>query len=71
VTKRDIGEIRIFGRETKFEIAAAVEGRFREALRHGAEGDVPIEPAGDPRPGKPVQQPRKPPRRNQRPKRAG
>jgi ATP-dependent RNA helicase DeaD len=70
VTKRDIGEIRIFGRETKFEISAAVEGRFREALRQGAEGDVPIEPAGEPGPGK-AAQPRKPPRRNQRPKRPG
>lgn len=70
VTKRDIGEIRIFGRETRFEIAAGVEGRFREALRQGAEGDVPIEPAGEPRPGKGVQ-PRKPPRRKQRSTRAG
>jgi ATP-dependent RNA helicase DeaD len=50
VTKKDIGEIRIFSRETKFEIAADAERRFREALRHGPEGDVPIEPAGAPGP---------------------
>ena len=48
VTKKDIGEIRIFARETRFEIAPAVEGRFREALRSGADADVPIEPSGPP-----------------------
>jgi ATP-dependent RNA helicase DeaD len=46
VTKRQIGEIRIFARETRFEIAPAAEGGFRDALRNSAEGDVPIEPAG-------------------------
>jgi ATP-dependent RNA helicase DeaD len=50
VTKKDIGEIRIFSRETKFEITADAEGRFREALRNAPEGDVPIEPAGAPGP---------------------
>jgi ATP-dependent RNA helicase DeaD len=50
VTKRDIGEIRISSRETSFAIAAEVAGRFRDALKNGAEGDVPIEPAGQPTP---------------------
>lgn len=48
VTKKDIGEIRIFDGETVFEISAAAEGRFRGAVSQTAEGDVPIEPAGDP-----------------------
>jgi ATP-dependent RNA helicase DeaD len=50
VTKKDIGEIRISARETQFEIAPAVEGRFREAIRNGPESDTPIEPAGPSRP---------------------
>jgi ATP-dependent RNA helicase DeaD len=48
VTKKDIGQIRIFDRETKFEIASEAEPRFREAVRQAAEGDVRIEPAGAP-----------------------
>jgi ATP-dependent RNA helicase DeaD len=51
VTKKDIGSIRIFPRETKFEIAPDAEARFREALRSTAKGDVAIEPAGAPGPG--------------------
>ena len=51
VTKKDIGAIRIFPRETKFEIAAEAVDRFREALRSTAKGDVAIEPAGAPGPG--------------------
>ena len=50
VTKKDIGAIRIFPRETKFEIAPEAEARFREALRNSAKGDVAIEPAGAPTP---------------------
>ena len=54
VTKKDIGAIRIFPRETKFEIAAEAADRFREALRtNTAKGDVAIEPAGAPGPGGP------------------
>lgn len=48
VTKKDIGEIRIFDRETSFEISPAAEARFRAAVSQAAEGDVTIEPAGDP-----------------------
>jgi ATP-dependent RNA helicase DeaD len=48
VTKKDIGQIRIFDRETKFEISPGAEARFREAVRTAAEGDVPITAAGGP-----------------------
>ena len=50
VTKKDIGEIRIFDHDTRFEIAPAAEARFREALRHAVDGEVPITPAGAPGP---------------------
>jgi ATP-dependent RNA helicase DeaD len=48
VTKKDIGQIRIFDRETKFEIIAETDGRFRQAVKGAAEGDIRIEPAGAP-----------------------
>jgi ATP-dependent RNA helicase DeaD len=48
VTKKDIGQIRIFDRETKFEIVAETEGRFRQAVKGAAEGDIRIEPAAAP-----------------------
>jgi ATP-dependent RNA helicase DeaD len=51
VIKKDIGAIRISGRETHFEIAPAAEARFIEALRNGADGDVPIERASAPQHG--------------------
>jgi ATP-dependent RNA helicase DeaD len=48
VTKKDIGQIRIFDRETKFEIVAETEARFRQAIKGAAEGDIRIEPAAAP-----------------------
>ncbi|MBS0363008.1 MAG: DEAD/DEAH box helicase [Proteobacteria bacterium] len=48
VTKKDIGQIRIFGRETKFEILAEADARFRQAVKTAAEGDIQIEPAAAP-----------------------
>jgi ATP-dependent RNA helicase DeaD len=48
VTKKDIGEIRILPRETRFEIAPAAEARFREALRNAPPTDPPIEAADQP-----------------------
>ena len=48
VTKKDIGQIRIFDRETKFEIIAETEARFRQAIKGAAEGDIRIEPAAAP-----------------------
>jgi ATP-dependent RNA helicase DeaD len=49
VTKKDIGQIRIFDRETKFEIARDAEMKFREAVKAAAAaGDMRIEQAGAP-----------------------
>ncbi|MET0272146.1 MAG: DEAD/DEAH box helicase [Phenylobacterium sp.] len=63
VTKKDIGQIRIFDRETKFEIIAETEPRFRQAVKGAAEGDIRIEPAAAP----PASGPRPPPRSGPRP----
>jgi ATP-dependent RNA helicase DeaD len=57
VTKKDIGEIRIFERETKFGITRAAEPKFSVAIQAAAEDDVRIEPAGAP-PG--PREPRRP-----------
>jgi ATP-dependent RNA helicase DeaD len=54
VTKKDIGEIRIFDRETKFEISREAEPKFREAIKQAsAGGDMRVEPAGPPGPRPP------------------
>jgi len=51
VTKQDIGQIRIFDRETKFEITRQAEARFREAVNNATDDrELQIEPAGDPGP---------------------
>ncbi|WP_207462042.1 DEAD/DEAH box helicase [Azospirillum sp. SYSU D00513] len=49
VTKRDIGAIRIFDRETRFEIARHLADQFTAAIRRPVEedGNVRIEPARD------------------------
>jgi ATP-dependent RNA helicase DeaD len=75
VTKKDIGEIRISARETQFEIAPAVEGRFREAIRNAPESDTPIEPAAPsgqrpPAPARPQARGRPPPPPKRQRKRA-
>ncbi|MFN3573288.1 MAG: DEAD/DEAH box helicase [Phenylobacterium sp.] len=52
VTKKDIGQIRIFDRETKFEISPDVEARFREAIKSASGGDdIRIEASEPPGPG--------------------
>jgi len=48
VTKKDIGQIRIFDRETKFEIAPEAEARFTAALKAHPDEKMRIEPAGAP-----------------------
>jgi len=48
VTKKDIGQIRIFDRETKFEIVLEAQQRFAHAVRGAAEGDIRIDPAAAP-----------------------
>ncbi|MDB5418922.1 MAG: superfamily and helicase, partial [Phenylobacterium sp.] len=63
VTKKDIGEIRIFDRETKFEISREAEAKFREAIKAAsAGGDMRVEPAGPPGP-----RPPRPPQSGPRP----
>ena len=48
VTKKDIGQIRIFDRETKFEIVQEAQAKFGAAVKGAAEGDIRIDPAGAP-----------------------
>jgi len=68
VTKKDIGEIRIFDRETKFEITAEAEPRFREAIKAASQaGDMRVQEAGAPGPKPPRTGPRPPPRSGPRP----
>ena len=55
VTKRDIGAIKIFERETKFEITEEMRGKFEAAIAQGLEDGVKIDPAIKPGPSeKPV-----------------
>ena len=55
VTKRDIGAIRIFERETKFEITREMQAKFEAAIALGLEDGVKIDPAVKPGPSeKPV-----------------
>ncbi|WP_300574996.1 DEAD/DEAH box helicase [Phenylobacterium sp.] len=49
VTKKDIGQIRIFDRETKFEISKGAEERFREAIKAaGSTAEIPVEASEPP-----------------------
>jgi ATP-dependent RNA helicase DeaD len=48
VTKKDIGQIRIFDRETKFEIARDVVDRFKAAVASAPGEPIRIEAAGAP-----------------------
>jgi ATP-dependent RNA helicase DeaD len=51
VTKKDIGLIKIFDNETKFEIDRAIEDRFLQAIRAAADaGEIRINPASPPGP---------------------
>ncbi|HZV83409.1 MAG TPA: DEAD/DEAH box helicase [Brevundimonas sp.] len=55
VTKRDIGAIKIFERETKFEITQEMQAKFEAAIALGLEEGVKIDPAVKPGPSeKPV-----------------
>ena len=53
VTKKDIGSIRIFDRETKFEIARDAVDRFKAALASAPGEPIRIEAAGAPGAAKP------------------
>jgi ATP-dependent RNA helicase DeaD len=64
VTKPEIGAIRVFGRETKFEIVPAAAERFAAAIKGAHDDGVRIEAAGAPEPRgsgpkKPFSRPRK------------
>jgi ATP-dependent RNA helicase DeaD len=59
VTKPEIGAIRIFGRETKFEIVPAAAERFAAAIKGAHDDGVRIESAGAPEPRKPFAKPKK------------
>jgi ATP-dependent RNA helicase DeaD len=48
VTKKDIGAIKVFERETKFEIIAESAARFAAQVKDAVEKDARIEPAGGP-----------------------
>lgn len=48
VTKREIGAIRVFDRETKFEIVREVADRFAEAVRQAPPGEIRIDTAAAP-----------------------
>ncbi len=48
VTKKDVGSIKIFENETKFEISAEASVRFAEAVRATSREDVKIEPSSAP-----------------------
>lgn len=45
ITKAEIGSIRVFDRETKFEVAHEAAGRFSDAIRNATGEDPRIEPA--------------------------
>jgi len=76
VTKKDIGQIRIFDRETKFEITREAEARFLAAVAAGIDDKMRIEPAvapsgrgAPPRGGPPRGAAGPPPERAERPER--
>ncbi|HEY2658310.1 MAG TPA: DEAD/DEAH box helicase [Caulobacteraceae bacterium] len=48
VTKKDIGQIRIFDRETKFEISPEAEPRFSAAVKASTDDKMRIEPSTPP-----------------------
>jgi len=50
ITKKDLGQIRIFDRETKFEIARDAADRFKAAVASAPGEPIRIEPAGAPAP---------------------
>ncbi|MFC5069509.1 DEAD/DEAH box helicase [Flaviflagellibacter deserti] len=58
VTRQEIGAIRIFERETKFEVAASAADRFAHAVRK-ADGDIEIVPLRDGGAAAPTERPAK------------
>jgi ATP-dependent RNA helicase DeaD len=60
ITKKDIGAIRIFDKETKFEITELASGAFAERIAQVTKGDIHIGPAGAPTGGEVSEAPRRP-----------
>ena len=48
ITKQEIGVIRIFDRETKFEIMQAAAGRFAEAIGRASHAELDVQPSTPP-----------------------
>ncbi|MCX7585547.1 DEAD/DEAH box helicase [Phenylobacterium sp. 58.2.17] len=61
ITKKDIGSIRIFDRETKFEISKEAEAKFASAVKPTVNDEIKIEASGPP--GGPTSPPRGGPHR--------
>ena len=61
ITKKDIGSIRIFDRETKFEISKEAEAKFAAAVKATVDDEIKIEASGPP--GGPTSPPRGGPHR--------
>jgi ATP-dependent RNA helicase DeaD len=59
VTKSEIGAIRIFDRETKFEVNEAVAKRFQSAISQVEKPEVRIEPLNEAPPSGPAQRHKK------------
>jgi len=57
ITKREIGAIRIFDDETKFEIEAAAAGKFAARVAKLTKGDIQISPSEPPADGGHVRRP--------------
>jgi ATP-dependent RNA helicase DeaD len=65
VTRQEIGQIRIFERETKFAVARAAADRFKAAVAASPREPIRIEPAAPPAPRREPDGAEPPPRRSQ------
>jgi ATP-dependent RNA helicase DeaD len=48
ITKQDVGDIRIYEDETRFEVSQEAAPRFADAIRNAAHGAIPIEASSEP-----------------------
>jgi ATP-dependent RNA helicase DeaD len=48
ITKQDVGDIRIYDDETRFEVSAEAAARFADAIRNAAHGAIQIEASTEP-----------------------
>lgn len=68
VTKQDIGTIRIFDGNTRFEVAPDIASSFADSVRKANDQKIRIEPAGSPADDMPAPRPPKRPHRGQAPR---